>query len=173
MPASETAAFYSRVSRLAHLDWRASVPFAPSTAALSMLHSCQLHTPTRQNSNYKRPPDRFVSPGRFGHIQGPEQAGARSRIALGQPLQRRSARTHPFSRTRAHKKHDCPESMNFAPGHSPSLLRRAAPNPRRARGRHSQPDRTRRPDSPCGTRYHQLLRFQTSTQPPTSAAGRG
>ena len=26
-------------------DWRASVPFAPSRAALSMLHSCQLHTP--------------------------------------------------------------------------------------------------------------------------------
>ena len=33
---------------------------------------------TRQNSNYRRPPDRFVFPGRFGHIQGPEQAGAHS-----------------------------------------------------------------------------------------------
>jgi hypothetical protein len=33
-------------------DWRASVPFAPSRAALSMLHSCKLHTP-RFNSSPK------------------------------------------------------------------------------------------------------------------------
>ena len=52
-------------------------PTEPGSAATSPVLRCFLHkTITRQNSNYRRPPDRFVSPGRFGHIQGPEQAGA-------------------------------------------------------------------------------------------------
>ena len=54
-------------------------PTEPGSAATSpVLRYLGPKTITRQNSNYRRPPDRFVSPGRFGHIQGPEQAGARS-----------------------------------------------------------------------------------------------
>ena len=54
-------------------------PTEPDSVAKSpVLRYLGPKTITRQNSNYRRPPDRFVSPGRFGHIQRPGQAGAHS-----------------------------------------------------------------------------------------------
>jgi hypothetical protein len=54
-------------------------PTEPDSVATSPVLRYFLHkTITRQNSNYRRPPDRFVSPGRFGHIQRPGQAGPHS-----------------------------------------------------------------------------------------------
>ena len=44
--------YLSKTHSQSERDWRASVPFAPSRAALSMLHSCQLPTP-RFNSSPK------------------------------------------------------------------------------------------------------------------------
>eukprot|EP01046_Picozoa_sp_COSAG06_P020625 COSAG06_NODE_1516_length_9225_cov_14.251260_8_plen_85_part_00 len=44
-------------------------PTEPGSAATAPVLRTRAHkTITRQNSNYRRPPDRFVSPGRFGHI---------------------------------------------------------------------------------------------------------
>ena len=54
-------------------------PTEPGSAATSpVLRSRVRETITRQNSNYRRPPDRFAAPGRFGQIQRPGQAGAHS-----------------------------------------------------------------------------------------------
>jgi hypothetical protein len=54
-------------------------PTEPGSAATSpVLRYLLQNIIARQNSNYRRPPDRFVFPGRFGHIQRPGQVGAHS-----------------------------------------------------------------------------------------------
>ena len=44
-PDRQVVIYLSKTHSQSERDWRASVPFAPSRAALSMLRSCQLHTP--------------------------------------------------------------------------------------------------------------------------------
>ena len=54
-------------------------PTEPGSAATSpVLRYLGSKIVTRQNSNYRRPPDRFAAPDRFGQIQRPGQAGAHS-----------------------------------------------------------------------------------------------
>jgi hypothetical protein len=54
-------------------------PTEPGSAATSpVLRYLAPKIVTRQNSNYRRPPDRFAASDRFGQIQRPGQAGAHS-----------------------------------------------------------------------------------------------
>jgi hypothetical protein len=54
-------------------------PTEPGSAAMSpVLRYLAPKIIARQNSNYRRPPDRFAASDRFGQIQRPGQAGAHS-----------------------------------------------------------------------------------------------
>ena len=126
-------------------------PTEPGSAETApVLRGFPRKTITRQNSNYRRPPGRFVSPGRFCHNQCPGQAGAHHWVAREHSYERGRDKARQFLRGLPRKTITRLSAyQNFTPGHWRSLHRQLSVR--------AASHRYRRQQLACGLRMHRSL----------------